>query len=683
MALRDYRSQTRAPAPGRAPQISLKVAADSSGAEAVGRGLMDMGTAAMQIQQSRDAIAINDARLAITEGMGALNADLTEDRDFGTMRERYGARLDELGKTTLETLPPRLRQTAELEFARARIGAEASIFRRQNELEGGHARATLARQLRSSANAVAAAASPEEANEQYNTAMSSIGELEAAGHLTAEQAEAMRQEFDGTTAYTVALDSINRDPAAALAILEQPGGFGLDEDKRVQLHARALRISEAAAKQAENELERRAETAQRILVTGGTVDAAELEALREDAAGTEHAAKIEGAVLAGQELGGFYEATPEAQAARIAELTAQGISIEDASIDGARLRSMEQIAEKAATDLARDPIAYATKAGLPGAGAVDLSDQKTLDARMSLVMTLTEDYGAPVQIFSVKEQEALAEKFETGSVEDQLALGVSLLDGFGPGAKRAFDELEVDPVTRRAAELVMETGRDTIPRVILAGRKAMESGDELRLVGQDALAVFEDGLDQAFPGGGGERERMIEAAKAYYAAKAPGRVKAGSLSEQTDLLSEAIGAVTGGVMIDGVQYGGVQEVNGLGVKLPPEMSAATVEGILDRATADDWRAASLTGNLPHEGESEVTPDGGAVLRWVEGSIYALETNGYYGREGYMDPHPEAPGGRFYVDLSKLGASVAKRPQEPGFWGRLFRGPGDKPRGRDR
>ncbi len=70
MPIRSYRPQTTAPGPSRAPSIRLGTAADSSGGEAVGNALADIG---QTLERARQAQVLNDARLAMTEGFSSLN----------------------------------------------------------------------------------------------------------------------------------------------------------------------------------------------------------------------------------------------------------------------------------------------------------------------------------------------------------------------------------------------------------------------------------------------------------------------------------------------------------------------------------------------------------------------------------------------------------------------------------
>ena len=372
-----------------------------------------------------------------------------------------------------------------------------------------------------------------------------------------------------------------------------------------------------------------------------------------------------------------YEAAGPAEQKRLlADARKSGVITSNRVADEAFLDTLEQIDAAATTALANDPVQYAIDNRLTAAGPLDLADPDSVGNRIALVRELAGTHGAQPKIFTKAERARFKEIARDGTPDEQLGMVVGLIDGFGPAADAAMRELDgLDPVVRRAGSLVLETGSDEVAGIILKGRKAMEAGDELRIPSQDAVVVFEEGLAGALGAKGGRREEVIEAAKAYYAQMAPGRVTSADLTAQIDLLAEGAQRVLGGETIDGAQWGGVQPVNNRPVRLPPEFNSESAEELLRSATLEDWKAASLTGAGPHEGEAEVLPDG-AVLQWVEGSIYRVGVNGRRGVEWYADPG--VSNGYFYVDLSRLGKSVLERRGENpgrdrGFFGNLFGG----------
>jgi hypothetical protein len=660
MAIRDYRPQTTAPGPVRVRELG---APDTRGIQQLGGAISDLGAT---LENARQEVEINDARLALTEGLGALNADLTKDTDFATMRTRYGERLGELEKSVMGSIStPKLKGRMGLEFAQSKIAAEARVYARENELGGSHARATASRVIRETANAVPNAATPEEGEVAYQRGLDTIDSLLKADHITAEEAEAMRVQLDGDISTGLVLGAINSDPRAAATALREPGAFALDETERQRYLATAERAAEQTETVKKSVLEREVDTARGVLVRGGIVAPEDIARLRTEATGTDYAPKLEGAILASQQLGNFYGATDAERTKLIEETRAKGISVDDATVDGAFLSSLEAIDAAARTELETDPVTYAMKAGLPGAGPLDLSDQKSVNQRMALIGVLAKDYGADGFVLTKEERDHFKGVANDGTVDEQLAFVVSTIDGFGPGASAVFQEIDgLDPVVRRAGELVFETNSTETAKIILAGRKAMAAGDELLVPGEDALAVFEEAIDGTLGSQPGRREEVIEAAKAYYAAKAPGRAKLTDLTSQTDLLGEAVQAVLGGRTVKGTLYGGVQDVNGLRVKLPASMDRTSASSLLSSATDDNWKAASLSGNLPHEGDDPVNPGGGEpVLMWVEGSTYRLGVRSRRGEvEWYQDP--ATSNGFFYVDLDKLAGDFKKRPPKP-------------------
>lgn len=652
MTVRDYRPVTRAPSALPAPQISVSAVANN-GIQSLAGGIVSAGHT---IQAAQDEVAMNDARLDLLNGVGDIKSRLSEDQDFATMDARYAEELDGLQKRVLDGAgSKRVGRRMSEEFARARLAVEANVQSRRNMLEGGHARATLAQTLRGVADGVPAAESYEEGESLYKTGLDAIASLETAGHLTPEAAQTMRQNLEEDVSTAFALDAINTDATAAAEALAKPGAFGLGEIARQRFLSTATRQAESEARQAATKLESRLDTARGVLVRGGVVDPQDLADLKTQVAGTEYEPQLEGALKASEQLGSFYSASAAERAALLAAERGKGIDVDDASVDGAYLKTLEAIDAQAKRDLETDPVKYAMTAGIPGAAPLDLGDQESVNARMALVVELTGEHGAKGKVFTKEEREYYEDLLGEGSVDDQLALVVSINSGFGQSAPAVYDELGgVDPVVRRAGMLVAETGSDQVARTILAGRKAMAAGDELKTIPEDRLVVFEGQLDGAFGSRPGMREEVIEAVKAYYAAKAPGQDLANAPRKQRALLTEAVQRVTGGEMVDGVLYGGVQAVNGHLAKLPPTLSSENVTDLIDGAGAELWAAGSLSGKVPHEGDNPVDFDRWSrpVLQWVGGTTYRVGVRSQRGGvEWYQDP--AMSNGYFYVDLYKM------------------------------
>ena len=506
------------------------------------------------------------------------------------------------------------------------------------------------------------------------------------------------------------------------------------------------------------------DTARRVLVGGGVVAPDDLATLREEVKGTEQQVPLEAAIQASAELGQFSAATPQERAARLAEVRAAGVTIDDASIgtakistleavdaaigraetdelkqtgeavraavialgdgrevadldavrtqardtefagelelavrrkefvtkyqaadrdtqktlleearkegvisanrtaDEAFIDTLEQIDGAANTAIAKDSIQYALDNKITGAAPLDLGDPNSVNDRMALVSYMADKYDAPPNIFSDEERKFYKEKANEGTPEEQLAFVVGTIDTFGQGAAAVFKEIDgLDPVVSRAGELVFETGSDEVAGIILQGRKAMKAGDELAAPSENALQVFADSIDGVTQSMPGRREEIIEAAKAYYAFMAPGRITPDStFREQTELLAEGVQRVMGGMKVDGQLYGGIQEVNGKRVKLPATLDGRSVQRMFRSATADHWKAASLSGQSPLEGEEEAVPSD-AVLQWVQGSVYRVGVQGRRGIEWYQDP--AMSNGYFYVDLNKMAEYTLKNPPE--------------------
>lgn len=662
-----FRQQTRAPdAPGT-PEFSLARASDVSGERALGAAIVSAGEA---IQQGIDTADLNRARLEMTEGLGEINKSLENDTSAEDMQDRYGAQLDELNGRVMERVRnPAVARGMELEFKRGRVAMEAGVIRRQHTLQNSQARATLMRTHRATVNGVARANSPEEQLTMYETATAAIDDAVAADHITAEQGEAMKQDLDRDLSTTLALEAIQNDPAAAAAELADPdSAFGLDEPDRLRLLDMAERKRDAITTQTNTKLERRLDTTRQLLVTGQTVQPEALAQLEEDVAGTEYEVELQGALAASRVAGKFAQVSPEKQAEHIAALRNSGIDPEDVTVEAAQLRTLEAIHEHSRRQLSTDPVGYAMTVGLEGAAPLDLGDAESVENRMALVRQLVEQYGAGVKVLSTAEAKHFKAQAVEGTPDDQLAFTVSVIDGFGKeGAEVIFREVDnLDPVVRQAALVAIETGDTETAGILLRGRNTMKEGDELRAAPEDAIALFEKSLAasmQYVDARGGERERIVEAVRAYYADQAPGRVSINQPDTQTALLEEAIFQVTGGVRMNGGRYGGVQVVNGVPVKLPVSLDRQSAASTVRRAGEANWKAASLSGNLPHIGSEPTMPDD-PVLAWVGGSLYRVGKQTNRGRvEWYQDPDNDE-NGFFIVNLEILAVDLLRNPPPP-------------------
>lgn len=251
-----------------------------------------------------------------------------------------------------------------------------------------------------------------------------------------------------------------------------------------------------------------------------------------------------------------------------------------------RLKLLEAQLAAHEKGLGSDPIGYLAQQGeavppLPGFDAAEPGAfASALAARRDFVAGLGVDgWPVPAQMFTAAERGELQKQAAvTADPEERLALAVSLAAGLGErGVAVAADLTGADPVFAQATALVAAGAtRDTVSDMLAGARRIADKVVDMPTQAE-AVAAFTDTTGGRFSGSPVTQARILEGAKAIYAAGASGDFDPDAFGEA---VQRAMGASRGP---DGtIAAGGLQPVRDQDVALPPGVAPSDVETALNR-----------------------------------------------------------------------------------------------------
>jgi hypothetical protein len=458
----------------------------------------------------------------------------------------------------------------------------------------------------------AATLDPETGAELMRRHDAEIDALVARGIIPADRAAAEKQGYRGDIAGARAIGLLDRDPAALVAGIDGGGFADLTPEQAQSFRARAT--SAVAAEQARQATAAKGEAKARL---DGAVDLlkegnAVLTRGRSFARADEAAALLQDPEIA---------ATPEAQAyarseflfrempqfsamplaekrATLAEVEAQPIETADAARVAEAMRDNIRRHED---DARKDPWAYAASVGVVTAQPLpDPSDPgfaAALRARRQDMARLDGSGLAPepAPVFRPDEVTRLAPLVaDTASPAQRAELAAQLAAHLRPeDMDRAAAQLKADPVFAfvgaglAAGELPPATARR-----VFEGQRAIASKDVSLPAINDIREPWFEGYAELFEDGTGElgidetapRDRILATAQAIYAYEARrkvGETKDGRLNETIwkQALHEALGGT--GTAGDRDAAGGIGEIRGQKVLMPPGLTPRQIESGLD------------------------------------------------------------------------------------------------------
>jgi len=328
---------------------------------------------------------------------------------------------------------------------------------------------------------------------------------------------------------------------------------------------------------------------------------------------------------------------------------------------------MEGLRDEMKKGLSADPLTWANRAGVAQVDPLDFSDSEHLAAsiteRVNDATAIAQHYGIQPKYFTAAETDGLTKMIK----QTPLALPSiisSLTAGFGSATPQALAEISKDaPVLAHVAALVNTTG-DQRPAIEIANvldrRNQPGYKSPLPPAGKLQSAAAKE-IGPALLTLPNTMSSTVETASTLFEARAAAR---GIDMEQFDtegspareLYLDTLDEVLGATKRDGVKYGGLTAVNGLATVAPPDIEAASVQGMVQNLSADDMlfqKAIGTANGVPiaisdlRKGQLVMTSIG--KYRIALGDI----ANG--------DPRyvPGANGGYFELDLGML-----QRTQKP-------------------
>lgn len=451
---------------------------------------------------------------------------------------------------------------------------------------------------RSRITAEAVNADPETFGAYLELGEATIGDLEARGALTPEQAAAERialtQEVYGQRAQAM----IDRDPAAFLEEAQSGEWNVLGDNLGGMQKAATSAVAEAeakAAKDAETAAQERSDAIgtrlkemrglfhdQRLVVDEAELNNSEVQAHPEYAA-TRAAFDLR-------------NETPGIRTMTVAQLDKLIAAEEGKPIvkpyEAERLKVLRTWRDEASVKQATDMVSWAQDAGLkvPELPAFDPADPQGfvtgLSQRLSFDRAARQQgYTTGQAVFSTEELKSFKASVDPkADPETRLGMARSFAALGEADARRLAAIVGADPVFLRATELLSGPARaDALAADMLQGQARIEAKTVALPSPRDQMRVFDEVTGGALSGNAAQSAQMMAAASALYAAEATGLDPEEDPDAAVTLYEKAVQRAFGAVPdVDGnMTIGGVQEFNGGKVVLPIGVSAAGLQEAWD------------------------------------------------------------------------------------------------------
>lgn len=659
------------PSAGLAPALPQGTRADPRAFGALGEAMSGLGAAAFDAVDAIDrqdrAAELREARVAAAERLGALRVEYDQTADWTDLSARFerdaAAAAEEIGAA----LSPRSRGDFDLVWREMQAAHGVALRDREYGLRRDHERGRLASAIDGLVAQTAAAPDDSTAAGLADQTADTIAEARAAGWISAQEEARMLADAASQTASGRALGLLRDNPARLLVELEDGrfASLGPEQVERLRTSADEALNREAEreltqAEQAERErlaaLRTETDAALRLLDAGLTPE--NLEDLRTRAAGTPYAAPVETALRARREAGALAMMPPQRQAAAIEAWRGAHRQPGDEEVYAAMLRAHAATIESVTKDL----LGHVQQRDIVNVPPIDLADPAAVRARVTTAEAVAAGWGggAPARYFTDAEVAGYAARLRDASPEDQLALAVAIVDGFGDRADAALGELGVAaPNFGHAGALIAVTGDDRAARAILAGQRLRDAKEGATPKKAVRDAVVAEIAAPATPGDDRMRARLLAAADAHFALTGQS-VDPADEAAVAEAYEASIQAAAGGVIVDGQLFGGIQDVNGRAVILPPQLDERSAERLLAAAGPDALAAASLGGPpLMADGSPYAESATGLALIYDGGGGYLLGRETATGMALIADA--KAPDGFYRVDLRKLIDTVRPPP----------------------
>lgn len=565
-------------------------------------------------QAARD-IYVNRAETAMLAQMEGLA--LNHRDDPATLNDK----LDALRAGSLEAMPPELRPAFEGLYQRQKLGlmrdATREARRKLDEQALAASEQGLATRRTAMMQLAARVGIDPEADRAVAAELEDFHRLVDRSPITpAAKANLKEQATAELTAARVTGHFENLPDAGARAAFaaafqtEWKQGKGLagqvtpeGYNKLTSAFAQRVAADQAQNDRALREIETSVDGYLKRLKEGYGVPAAEITALDQKVKAANNPA-------AGQALSFFRQLNDWTNANRMARPEQIGEQVagleQQMSIDGATERGMQALdvmkglQAEAERGLKENPLKWAERAGIAQLRPLDASTPQSLtsslQARAVEAETVANHYGRQPNYFTAAEKTQLANRSQTDpSFLPRFAAAIRA--GLGDKTPKALAELSTDaPLLAHAAglsymtgddKLLTEVGRAIELRNIPGYKSALTNETRRRTLASDTLG----GALQLLPA---ETNAAITMADALWEARAQagrfdpsGIGTSGSAAEEAwaQALDEALGAR----IVNGEKRGGIGELNGSPVILPPNVTSQEAQDAIDTLSDADLR----------------------------------------------------------------------------------------------
>jgi hypothetical protein len=402
-------------------------------------------------------------------------------------------------------------------------------------------------------------------------------------------------------------------------------------------------------------------------------------------------AEAAGKVMLRDNLPTFLTMTPAEQAQAIAEMRAQPVqadwemeilkAAESASANNTKAWEEDPIL-RAQQVLPNKPPALANIDPEDPAGAIKaMADRRAYSDGLAEAGYIEE----PVYL-SDDEAEALGLAMGKETPPELRAVfAAAIVEGFGEGADRVFDEIKTDdPTTKYAGKLMSRGGEKTVAFEAMRGQAMLDEGLVQAPTSSNSLEAISPDIAAALSSTTpiGVQGDLRKFAISIYAARARGVTDE---AEQKTIMEGAVQSALGqSKNRRGQTLGGVQSIGSNPVLLPPGVSGEEADRALGLAFSSGVAAmsplesfaqigATFLGQGNQAASKQVWPDdnvpmlGGEPLNpslFHRGHVRLVPTNGTSYRmeivtNGGVQDARNAAGGTFEIDLSKLIAGTSK------------------------
>ena len=476
--------------------------------------------------------------------------------------------------------------------------------------------------------------------------------------FTPEEAEARRQKFSENTWFRyygrATLAAETSMPALEQVRQAITTNGGLDTQQQTLLLDRVQTAQTKLLQRAEAQNQKRTvavgkaiESTENVILRGYPAAPDVLRDLTTAARGTEHQADAERLAMLSGYISRFATATPATMEAELTKMDAQ-LNAPGATVNASVLEVRDKLRtlyQNTRTELAENPMAYATKRGLIPPGPIDFKNVGAVRSRVNAALTLQKEHGSPLRILLPEESASVARGLSKSTPDQKRT--------FFKDLERAVDDPAVylsvlgqiapDSPTTALAGVIASRGdvkikggffsadrtftSRKVSDLMLAGEALLNPGKEdkaadgrgkpMTMPPENLLnAEFSATYDAPFAGAPQARSAAYQGARAIYAALS---AEAGDYSGQLDgaRWKTAAHLATGGV----VRY------NGASLIPPYGLDEAAFTDRVSTAIRTASQAGTLPGNLDQLLRAPLEPAGDGVYRLRRGTGYVLDAKG--------------------------------------------------------